>query len=86
MEGSNVTETNREGGGVREWGAVRQADVQLPGLQKSCLFHGSVTPHSRKVSFGWKSRTRVLRSSIKGLNKPVFLTTGNRLLLFTIWR
>lgn len=53
------------------------------GLQKSCLFQGC---YNREVSFDWKSRTRVLRSNIKGLNKPVFLITGNRLLLFTIQR
>lgn len=54
-------------------------------FRRAACFRG-ITPHSRKVSFGWKSRTRVLRSIMKGLNKPVFLTTGNRHLLFTIWR
>lgn len=48
MEASNVTETNRENGGRREWGAVRWAD-DLPGLQKSCLFQGYHTPQQKGV-------------------------------------
>ena len=54
-------------------GAARTANVQPSGRQRSCRSQRLITPHTRAGSSGWKSKMTVLRSSKKGLNKPVFL-------------